>query len=469
MLLKLSRISALISTLNILVCQAAFVRKFECSSTETFNALDGPFRVESLHGTLGKIDNSTVLSLSILAIHDTARFTCSDLDLAWLEASLRFHVLGIPVGHVKNFSTNCPLPITKTLTPPEGSLFSSYELFYSLGNAHRLQTVVSDVDFRTREGVQLDCVTPKITPDIGTAASAIFTYLPAAVMVLVGIASWKTHANDGSIMSIESRSPWSILGTVWRITLDLADYLRYLQFIFLTGSLTLGYPGFYQPIVSKVAWSSLLYWIGPIDHGFTYPGVEDGLYAVNGTYGLEYMAQTLGFPTMPDVMINSFINLFILTFGVVVGILILFLITSELGRGLLSLVTWSAGIVLMGMILSLFSLPLLSFLSYEWILTGYLPKYRIIIVGFSVAIIVYSNLHITHHINRQTEASDCSSPDSLAQRGSFTSPMPDSPGPATQESRNILQEWAARVVEILNHPMKKKEKGFQVMRPPRQG
>jgi hypothetical protein len=180
----------------------------------------------------------------------------------------------------------------------------------------------------------------------------------------------------------------------------------------------LEYPGFYKPIVSKVAWASLLYWTGPINHGFTYPGIEDGLYSTNGTYGLEYMSQTLGFPAMPDIMINSFINLFILIFGVMFGILILLLITSHLGGGIhLGSVTWDAGIVLIGMILSLFSLPLLSFMSYELILVGYLPNYRIIMVGFSIAIIVFSNLHITRHINRQTEAIDCSSPSKFSQGG----------------------------------------------------
>jgi hypothetical protein len=38
----------------------------------------------------------------------------------------------------------------------------------------------------------------------------------------------------------------------------------------------------------------------------------------------------------------------------------------------------------------------------------------------------------------------------------------------SQERRNTLREWAARAVETLNPPKKKKEKGFQVMRSPRQ-
>lgn len=37
----------------------------------------------------------------------------------------------------------------------------------------------------------------------------------------------------------------------------------------------------------------------------------------------------------------------------------------------------------------------------------------------------------------------------------------------SQESRNTLREWAVRAAEILKPPKKKKEKGFQVIRPPR--
>lgn len=62
---------------------------------------------------------------------------------------------------------------------PEGTLFSKYEILYSIGNAHRLQTVVAESSFRTRDGFELDCVAVKITPEIGTAASVVFTYLPA--------------------------------------------------------------------------------------------------------------------------------------------------------------------------------------------------------------------------------------------------------------------------------------------------
>ncbi|CAG8900264.1 unnamed protein product [Penicillium egyptiacum] len=412
-----SWVLVLIFTLNILACEAGWVSKFQCDSSELHEPWDTPFRIDSLRG---KFESPTIFSLSILAIHNTTHFTCSDLDLPLLETSFRFHVLGIPIGHIESFNSECPLPITETLTPPEGTLFSKYEILYSFGNAHRLQTVFAEISFRTQDGAHLDCAAAKITPEIGRAASVIFTYLPAVVMALVGAASWKTHANDALrwISLFESRAAWSILGPMWEIISDLAGYLQYLQFIFLAGSLTLKYPGFYQPIVSQAAWSSLLYWMGPIDHGFTYPGVEDGMYVTNGSYGLEYMSQTLGFPQMPDITIDSFINLSILLFAVVVISLILCLIMSRLSGGFhLSSVTWNVGCIIIGMALSFSSLPLLSYLSYELVLIGYLPNYRIILVGLSIAILVYSNFLLTRHVQRQKELNDSSSPDDFSQGG----------------------------------------------------
>ena len=309
---------------------------------------------------------------------------------------------------------------------PEGTLFSKYEILYSIGNAHRLQTVVAESSFRTRDGFELDCVAVKITPEIGTAASVVFTYLPAVVMALVSIASWKTHANDalGWTSLFESRAAWSILGPMWEIISDIAGYLQYLQFIFLAGSLTLKYPGFYQPIVSQAAWSSLLYWMGPIDHGFTYPGVQDGMHVTNGSYGLEYMSQTLGFPQMPDITIDSFINLSILLFAVIVISLVLCLVMSQFsGDFHLSSVSWNAGCIIIGMALSFSSLPLLSYMSYELILIGYLPNYRIFIVGLSMAVLVYSNFLITRHVQRQKRLNDGSSADFPQDRRTTESPM----------------------------------------------
>lgn len=263
---------------------------------------------------------------------------------------------------------------------------------------------------------------PKITSDIGTSASAVFTYFPAAVTVIVGMASWATNRRDVSIRPplFESTEPNSIVSLVWTVIFELSDYLRYLQFMFLAGSLTLEYPGFYQPIIGQAAWASLLYWTGPIDHGFTYTGVEDGMYVSNSSYGLEYMSQMIGFPQMPDIMVDALINLLILVFAALVGFLILYLAMSQLNKGFyLNLVSWNVAFTLLGMISSFFSLPMLSYLSYELILIGYLPNYRIVIVGLSMTTILYSNFLVTRHAISQKYYGDHSSPDPFFQASRF--------------------------------------------------
>ncbi|KAA8646489.1 uncharacterized protein ATNIH1004_007922 [Aspergillus tanneri] len=401
--------------LHVLVCAmpippcglAAWVRKYQCDSVSIYP--HEKFRVDSIRGTFDTSDSSTVLSLAVLGVYNTSRFACDDLNLTGLETSLRFHVLGYPVGQLESFRSECPLPITDTLTPPQGLLFSKHELEYSFGHAHRLHTLAAELSFKAQESVEVDCAAVKVTPYIGIAASAILTYIPVGVLVLVNLTSWVKRRNQlGRNWLFEYRTSWSSQGPIWDVTLDIADYLRYLQFIFLAGSLTMEYPGFYQPVVSQVAWSSLLYWSGPIDHGFTWTGVEGGMYVSNTSYGLEYMSQILGFPKMPDIMLDSFINLFVLITALIVVLLIICLITLGSSRPMppLSSVLRNAGCIILGVTLSCFSLPLLSYMSYELILIGYLPNYRVTLVGLMIAVLVCSNFFIAYHFERQKERRD---------------------------------------------------------------
>lgn len=104
----------LIFTLNILACEAGWVSRYQCGSSEFRDPSDKPFRIDSLRGSL---ESSPILSLSILAIYNTSEITCSDVDLPLLESSFQFHVLGIPIGHIESFNRVCPLPITSALRP----------------------------------------------------------------------------------------------------------------------------------------------------------------------------------------------------------------------------------------------------------------------------------------------------------------------------------------------------------------
>lgn len=284
-----------------------------------------------------------------------------------------------------------------TLVRPEGLLFSRYELVYSLNQAHRLQTLAAEISFKVQNDSNIACSWVKITPDIGNAASAVFTYIPAIITSLVGLASYLKQGNNSLATSDGTRQD-----AIWAIILDIAGYLQYLQFIFLAGSLTMEYPGFYQPIVSRLGWSSLLYWKGPFNHGFTYSGIEDGVYVSNSSYGLEHMAQMLGYPQMPDIMLNASITLVILVAALLVIAAVVLLASLQDFRDVLDN-SQVAGRLVLAVVLSCFTLPLLSYMSYEFILIGYLPSYRVTLVGLIMMFLVYLNYTVTSHFNNQRD------------------------------------------------------------------
>lgn len=231
-------------------------------------------------------------------------------------------------------------------------------------------------------------------------------------MLFVGLASWHRRANTlESHSRAEQHGPRHSETVLWSIVVDVSQYIRYLQFMFLAASLTMEYPGYYQPVVSQIAWSSLLYWSGPINHGFTYRGVEDGMYVSNASYGLEYMSQMLGFPQMTDVMFDSFINLFLVVSGLVVVIVVaLYLTFGSSQKSRFPSALRDGSYIVLGVTLSFFNFPLLSFMSYELILIGYLPNYRVILVALGMVMIVLANYLNVRHFDSVKDHSQLDDP-----------------------------------------------------------
>ncbi|RHZ73697.1 hypothetical protein CDV55_107444 [Aspergillus turcosus] len=360
-------------------------------------------RIDSLDGSIQKSQDATTLSLTLLGFYNASQLTCTDVQLTE-ENDLRFRVLGYPVGRLDRIQKLCYSP-PALWRLPESLQVSKWELTYSLDYGHPLQTLAGEFEFSLLNGSQIGCAAARITPDIGTAASAAFTYLPAAIILLIGIASLLRHTEQRRRPVPEPRTTFAPRDSIRKMVVDVADYVRYLQFIFLAGSLTMNYPGFYQPIVSQLAWSSLLYWSGPVNHGFTYPGIEDGIYATNGTYGLEYMAQNLGFPSMLDIMFDALINLCIVVSVIVIIVLAVWLIKCGSRHGvtfdtvLVQLPEASRNIV--GVTLLFFSLPLLAYLAYPLVFVEYLPSYRICLVVLMIGVLIGSNLFFARYQMKQ--------------------------------------------------------------------
>ncbi|KAF7906056.1 hypothetical protein EAF00_000335 [Botryotinia globosa] len=149
----------------------------------------------------------------------------------------------------------------------------------------------------------IGCISADITPDIGDSLSATVKYVPLIVLLCVAFATafagiyspWGT--NDIFRWTTNYGRDADLLRLV---TPGFGDCLQYIQFVALTGGLTLDYPGFYQPIVSKVAWSSLMFNESFVSNTYQ-DSLVDGIYVVNGTYGLDRMRQLIGMGESDDV------------------------------------------------------------------------------------------------------------------------------------------------------------------------
>lgn len=287
--------------------------------------------------------------------------------------------------------------------------FSSYHLTYEFQRTYRLQTLVSIFKFKHTNGAELHCGMAKITPDIGRGASLAFTLTPLCLLVFVALASWRTHLSGTGFRSfLDHDSALANQGPIWATVLDITVFLRYLQFIFLSASMTVEYPGFYVPVVSRLAWATLLFWRGPLHYGHSSPGVEGGMYVSNATYGPDFMNQMLGYPNMLNTLGNSVINLVILVTPAFFLLSFLFFSISRQSQAAppsFWTISKKAGVMTLGFGLCFFSVPLLSYMAYDLILIGYLPDYRIALAVIMLLIIVGANYFLTNQIDGQLQYS----------------------------------------------------------------
>jgi len=155
-----------------------------------------------------------------------------------------------------------------------------------------------------KAATEIVCVSAEITPDLGATAKNLLTFLPVLILILVAVAT----------AAAAILSPWGTWNVFhWTtnfgrdsdqlrlITPGFGDCLNYLQFIILSGSLTLDYPGFFQPAVSRVAWSSLMFNHSFVTGGPGFQAVEDGVYNLNQTSGLISMSKLNGLASSEDI------------------------------------------------------------------------------------------------------------------------------------------------------------------------
>ena len=192
-------------------------------------------------------------------------------------------------------------------------LFSSYA-FTSISATLRLKSGDTNA-------APLACVQASVTPDLGQQISDTLSYLPLAILVLVAIATAcaAIYSPWGTADIFRFTSNYGRDDDLLRlVTPGFGDCLQYIQFIFLAGSLSLNYPGFFQPVVSQVSWSALMFNESFVSKGNGFQSVVDGIYVVNGTYGLDRMSQLVGMTRDEDIWAGMGVWLLVIVVAVLV-------------------------------------------------------------------------------------------------------------------------------------------------------
>ncbi|OLN96296.1 putative membrane protein C1322.03-like protein 1 [Colletotrichum chlorophyti] len=196
-----------------------------------------------------------------------------------------------------------------------------------IGYLPPLSTFHTTLQLEGADSEKVSCRQANITPALGSTTVSIVTYSTWAIFLFVLLVGFVRSAYSTPVLLDDEE-----VRTIRTVLPNVGDCLQYIQFIFLTGGLSLRYPGFYQPVVSNLNWFSL-FLNGPVTHGVVYDSIKDGIYVMNGTYGgtfgLELMTQIAGAPMTMD----TWLNMVVLMFTIVIGMALIVEVFWFLNRG----------------------------------------------------------------------------------------------------------------------------------------
>ncbi|KAJ5810664.1 uncharacterized protein N7503_002882 [Penicillium pulvis] len=216
----------------------------------------------------------------------------------------------------------CPLGPVFHYNLSDPRTLRAFSVKHDMLSTYRFSTITPSFVIRSgdADADMLGCITVPITPDFGSLLKNALAYVPLAILILIaiGTVTASVYTPWGTTDIFRWTSNYGRDEDVLRlVTPGFADCLQYLQFVVLTGSLSLDYPGFFQPAVSHGSWSVLMFNQSFVNSG-GYNPVVDGVYAINGTYGLDRMRQLVGMTSEQDIWPGMIIWLL-----VVLGIIII--------------------------------------------------------------------------------------------------------------------------------------------------
>ncbi|KAF4585330.1 integral membrane protein [Ophiocordyceps camponoti-floridani] len=235
-----------------------------------------------------------------------------------------------PVSFCKKGLVNgtCPLgPVFDdgALTSPRGLLPSvnlSHDFFSPYSFASFAPTI--RIIYGDAKATDVGCITAVVTPDLASVAW-LPRFLPLVILLISGLA----------VVLAAVFSPWGSTSIVhWSsnygrdadllrlVTPGFGDCLQYIQFVVLTGALSLSYPGYYQPVVAQAAWSALMFNQSVVTGALSWQSVVDGIYVTNSSdgHGLQQLGQLAGMARSADVWPGFMVCLGVILVGLFVAI-----------------------------------------------------------------------------------------------------------------------------------------------------
>ncbi|MCJ1394346.1 hypothetical protein MMC18_007224 [Xylographa bjoerkii] len=364
-----------------------------------YGNVSGQATVQSLPPPGSPLWNDLNNTLGKLPDQDPTTGTYSTLEAAF--DVLTYTPYNAPASRFCNdtLNTKCPVPPVFTDTTTTADL-PAFWIAHDLYSTYAF-TSISAV-FKLYSGDEaasaLACITASITPALGQTINDLLTYLPLLVLVLVGAAT----------ASAAIFSPWGTIDVFrWTsnygrdadqlrlITPGFGDCLQYIQFIVLSGSLSLNYPGFYQPVVSRVGWSTLMFNESFVSHGNGTQSIVDGIYIANASYGLGQMSQLIGMTQEEDVWAGTMIWLLVIIAALVTLSQLVFL--SRWIYRLLSNtqeedlraknMPFTIGNVIR-VTFNYFLLPLVAFSMFQLVLAGQSPGYTVGLAALTLLVLI---------------------------------------------------------------------------------
>ncbi|KAK5651746.1 hypothetical protein OQA88_11708 [Cercophora sp. LCS_1] len=247
------------------------------------------------------------------------------------------------------------------------------------------------------KGTNIGCVSAAITPDLGNLAWML-KFVPLIVLLFVA----------GATVYAGILSPWGTADIFnWTsnygrdadllrlVTPGFGDCLQYIQFVVLTGGLTLNYPGFYQPIVSQASWSALMFNQSFVAKDPGYIPLRDGIYVTEGEYGLQHLTQLVGVGRVEDIWAGMMIWLM-----VIIGSMFVLVQGGFLGQWIYRFakkipeedlraknIPFTLGNVVR-IILNYFLLPIVSLSTFQLVVAGASPAYTVALAVVTLILII---------------------------------------------------------------------------------